>query len=48
MGGGSSGFLTGAYHYQCVNGTLKWYSGDCNGVSGGIDADGNPMSSNGC
>lgn len=48
MGGGGSGFLSGPYHYQCVNGTLTWYSGDCNGVSGGVDASGNPISSNGC
>jgi hypothetical protein len=43
-----SGFVTGAYHYQCVNGTLTWYSGDCNGVTGGTDANGNPLSANGC
>jgi hypothetical protein len=49
MSGGSSGFLTPAYHYTCVNGTLTMYSGDCNGVSGGFDANGNPMpGSNGC
>jgi hypothetical protein len=49
MGGGGSGFLTSAYHYTCVNGTLTMYSGDCNGVSGGFDANGNPMpGSNGC
>jgi hypothetical protein len=48
MGGGGSGFLTGSYHYQCNNGTLRWYSGDCNGVTGGFDANGNPISSNGC
>jgi len=45
---GSSGFLTGPYHYRCDNGTLTWYSGDCNGVTGGVDANGNPISSNGC
>jgi hypothetical protein len=43
-----SGFVTGGYHYQCVNGTLTWYSGDCNGVTGGTDANGNPLSANGC
>jgi hypothetical protein len=48
MGGGGSGFLTGAYHYQCVDGTLTMYSGDCNGVQGGVDANGIPTSSNGC
>jgi hypothetical protein len=48
MGGGSSGFLTGPYHYRCNNGTLTWYAGDCTGVTGGTDANGNPISSNGC
>ena len=48
MGGGGSGFLTGPYHYQCVNGTLTRYSGDCNGVTGGVDSNGSPMSTNGC
>jgi hypothetical protein len=48
IGGSSSGFLTVAYHYQCVNGTLTFYSGDCNGVTGGIESSGNPTSSNGC
>jgi hypothetical protein len=48
MGGGSSGFLTGPYHYTCVNGALTRYSGDCNGVTGGTDANGNPISANGC
>ena len=43
MGGGGSGFLTGAYHYECVDGTLTWHSGDCNGVVGGFDANGNPF-----
>ena len=48
MGGGGSGFLTGAYHYQCINGRLTRYSGDCNGVTGGVDSNGNPTSANGC
>jgi hypothetical protein len=48
MGGGSSGFLTGPYHYTCINGKLTMYSGDCNGVTGGFDANGNPISTNGC
>jgi hypothetical protein len=48
MGGGGSGFLTGPYHYTCVNGKLMWYLGDCNGVTGGFDANGNPISSSGC
>jgi hypothetical protein len=41
MGGGGSGFLTGAYQYECVNGTLTWHSGGCNGVTKG-----NPLPSN--
>jgi hypothetical protein len=49
MGGGGSGFLTGAYSYECVNGTLKMYSGDCNGVSqGGVDSNGNVTATSGC
>jgi hypothetical protein len=48
IGGSGSGFVTGGYHYQCVNGTLTWYSGDCNGVTGGTDANGNPISANSC
>jgi len=48
MGGGSSGFLTGPYHYRCDNGTLTWFAGDCNGVTGGVDSSGNPISTNGC
>ena len=48
MGGGGSGFLTGPYHYTCVNGKLTMYSGDCNGVTGGFDANGNPIAANGC
>ena len=27
MGGGGSGFVTGPYHYQCVNGQLNFQSG---------------------
>jgi hypothetical protein len=48
IGGGGSGFVTGAYHYQCVDGKLTMYSGDCNGVTGGVDPNGNPVSTNGC
>ena len=48
ISGSGSGFITGGYHYQCVDGTLTWYSGDCNGVTGGTDANGYPMSSCGC
>ena len=48
MGGGGSGFITGAYHYQCVDGTLTMYSGDCNGVQGAAYTNGTPTSFNGC
>ena len=41
MGGGGSGFLTGPYQYECVNGTLTMRSGGCNGVTNG-----NPLPSN--
>jgi hypothetical protein len=39
MSGGGSGFLTGPYFYDCVNGHLNYYSGSCN--SGAIDENGN-------
>jgi len=39
MGGGGSGFLTGPYYYDCVNGHLTFHSGSCN--SEAIDANGN-------
>jgi hypothetical protein len=45
--GGGAGFVTGPYHYQCVNGRLNFQSGSCNGVTGSIDSSGNP-GSNGC
>ena len=48
MGGGGSGFLTGAYHYECVNGTLTWHSGECNSGSQGIDANGNAFATSNC
>jgi hypothetical protein len=46
MSGGGSGFLTGAYHYECVNGTLTVHSGECNSAANGVDANGNPLSTN--
>jgi hypothetical protein len=48
MGGSGSGFLTGAYHYECVDGTLTWHSGECNSGGQGFDANGNPISVSGC
>jgi hypothetical protein len=48
IGGSGYHFVTGAYHYQCLNGTLTMYSGDCNGVTGGVDANGNVTATAGC
>ena len=39
MSGGGTGFLTGPYYYDCVNGHLTYHSGSC--TSGAIDANGN-------
>ncbi len=39
MSGGGSGFLTGPYYYDCVNGHLNFHSGSCS--SGAIDENGN-------
>ena len=38
MSGGGSGFLTGPYYYDCVNGHLNFHSGSC--TSGAIDENG--------
>ena len=48
IGGSGVHFVTGGYHYQCVDGKLTMYSGDCNGVTGGVDANGNPTATSGC
>lgn len=45
MGGGGSGFVTGHYYYDCVNGTLTFHSGQC--MSGSSDSSGN-VSRTGC
>jgi hypothetical protein len=39
MGGGGTGFVTGPYYYDCVNGQLTVHSGSCN--SGATDSNGN-------
>jgi hypothetical protein len=44
MSGSSSGFIAGGYHYECVNGTLNFHSGACNGTQA-ADANGNATSS---
>ena len=38
MSGGGSGFLTGPYYYDCVDGHLNFHSGSC--TSGAIDENG--------
>ena len=38
-GGGGSGFVTGPYYYDCVNGQLTYHSGSCS--SSAIDSSGN-------
>ena len=45
MGGGGSGFVTGPYYYDCVNGKLTFHSGLC--TSGSSDSSGN-VSHPGC
>lgn len=40
MAGGGTGFVTGSYHYECVNGQLSFHSGSCQGATS-IDASGN-------
>lgn len=44
-GGGGTGFVTGPYYYDCVDGRLSFHSGSCGSTS--IDADGN-VSHPGC
>ena len=39
MAGGGSGFVTGPYYYDCVNGHLNFHSGSCS--SDAIDENGN-------
>jgi hypothetical protein len=38
-GGGGSGFVTGSYYYDCVDGRLTYHSGSCSSSS--IDSSGN-------
>jgi hypothetical protein len=40
-GGGGPGFITGGYHWECVNGQLHMHSGFCNSSSGSTDSNGN-------
>jgi hypothetical protein len=39
MSGGGTGFLTGPYYYECVNGELRYHSGPCSSTF--VDSDGN-------
>lgn len=39
--GGGPGFVTGGYHYECVDGQLHMHSGFCNGGGSSVDAQGN-------
>jgi hypothetical protein len=43
-GGGGPGFVTGGYHWECVNGQLHMHSGYCNGGTTAIDSNGNVTS----
>jgi hypothetical protein len=45
IGGGGSGFVTGPYYYECVDGRLDFHSGSCSSTS--IDSGGN-VSHPGC
>lgn len=38
-GGGGTGFVTGPYYYDCINGRLSFHSGSCSSTN--IDANGN-------
>jgi hypothetical protein len=40
-GGGGPGFVTGGYHWECVDGQLHMHSGFCNSSGGTIDSNGN-------
>jgi hypothetical protein len=49
ISGGGSHFVTGTYHYQCLDGTLTMYSGDCYEVSSGAAySSGNVTATSGC
>jgi hypothetical protein len=40
-GGGGPGFITGGYHWECIDGRLYMHSGFCNSGSGTVDSNGN-------
>lgn len=48
MGGSGTGFVTGPYHYECVNGRLDWRPGLCTHGGASFDAGGNVIATGGC
>jgi hypothetical protein len=48
MGGSGPGFVTGGYHYECVNGRLYMHSGFCSSSGESVDAQGNVTVTNNC
>jgi hypothetical protein len=47
-GGSGYGFVTGGYHWTCVDGHLDFRSGFCASSGGGIDANGHAFATNNC
>jgi hypothetical protein len=47
-GGSGPGFVTGGYHYECVDGRLYMHSGFCNSSGRTTDAPGNVTATNTC
>jgi hypothetical protein len=47
-GGSGYGLVSGAYHWQCVDGRLTFASGLCSSQGGGVDANGHAFSTNNC
>lgn len=47
MTGSGAGFVTGGYHYECVNGVLSFHQGSCNGATTAVDSSGH-VSYSGC
>lgn len=48
IAGSGAGFITGPFHYECVNGRLDWRPGLCTHGGAVIDANGNVVSTSGC
>jgi hypothetical protein len=47
-GGSGYGLVSGAYHWQCVDGRLTFASGLCSSQGGGVDANGHAFSTSNC